>query len=105
MLVAGGAILICLVTPTFQLEQATTSDWVVRAQMFALGIGVSVASVAIQASMFTRISTEETGHASAIFNTGRWLSGALLTTILSAILTGVAGSRWTGSTPPTWRQR
>ena len=92
VLVAGGAILICLVILTFQLEQATTSDWVVRAQMFALGIGVSVASVAIQASMFTRISTEETGHASAIFNTGRWLSGALLTTILSAILTGVAGS-------------
>jgi EmrB/QacA subfamily drug resistance transporter len=93
VLIAGGSVLICLVILTFQIEQTATSDWIVRAQMFALGVGVSVTGVAIQASMFTRISTEETGHASAIFNTGRWLSGAVFTAILSAILTGVAGSQ------------
>lgn len=81
---------ICLTTylVLFLLVDAGTSLWLVRALMFFGGFGDCGILLSIQSSMFTHISSADTGHASAIYNTQRQstfaISIALLTTIVSA---------------------
>jgi sugar phosphate permease len=95
MATAGTAALSVLVL-TFQPESAATSLWLLRGQMFLIGLAVSTAFVPLQTSMFTRISKADTGHASAIFNTARQVATAVFTAILSTIVAGVAGPQLTG---------
>jgi EmrB/QacA subfamily drug resistance transporter len=89
----GGGICVCLILLSFLLEGAGTSLWIVRAQMFLLGAANSATILSIQASMFTKISRADLGHASAIYNTGRQAAVAVTVAILSAILAAVGGSQ------------
>ncbi len=81
---------ICLTTylALFLLVDGSTSLWLVRALMFFGGFGDCGILLSIQSSMFTHISSDDTGHASAIYNTQRQstfaINIALLTSILSA---------------------
>jgi EmrB/QacA subfamily drug resistance transporter len=81
---------ICLTTylALFLLVDASTSLWLLRALMFFGGFGDCGILLSIQSSMFTHISSHDTGHAAAIYNTQRQstfaISIALLTTIVSA---------------------
>ncbi len=72
----------------FLLVDASTNLWLVRALMFFGGFGNCGIFLSIQTSMFTHISSADTGHASAIYNTQRQstiaINIALLTTIVSA---------------------
>jgi MFS family permease len=89
----GGAFTVCALLLCFQLVDTGTSLWLVRGQMFLLGAASVAAFLAVQASMFTTISGADTGHASAIYNTGRQVAIAGCVAILSAIVASVAGPR------------
>ncbi len=95
MATVGAAALSVLVL-TFRLESASTSLWLIRGQMFLIGLAVSTAFIPLQTAMFTKISTADTGHASAIYNTARQVATAVFTAILSTIVAGVGGSQLSG---------
>jgi EmrB/QacA subfamily drug resistance transporter len=90
---AGGALVVSVLLLGFQLVDAGTRVWLLRAQLFLIGGANTACYLAVQASMFTTISHADTGHASAIFNTGRQASIAVTVAILSAIVASVAGPR------------
>jgi EmrB/QacA subfamily drug resistance transporter len=90
---AGGALLVCALVLCFQWVDAGTSVWLLRLQMFLIGGANTASYLAIQASMFTTISHRDTGHAAAIYNTGRQASLAINVAILSAVVASVAGPR------------
>jgi EmrB/QacA subfamily drug resistance transporter len=87
---AGG---LCLFLALFLLVDSQTNLWLVRGLMFFGGVANSGAFLSIQTSMFTTISSEDTGHASAIYNTQRQSSIALNIAVLTAVLAGVGGSQ------------
>jgi MFS family permease len=78
---------IMAISTLFLLVDLTTNLWWIRGIMFVRGVFMSLAFVASQAATFSTISSEETGRASALFNTNRQVAAsfgvALLATILS----------------------
>jgi EmrB/QacA subfamily drug resistance transporter len=79
----------------FVLIDATTNLWVVRILMFFVGAFNSGTFLGVQSAMFTTISSADTGHASAIYNTQRQAAIATSVAILTTIVAGVHGSRLT----------
>jgi predicted MFS family arabinose efflux permease len=90
---AAGAIVVAALLACFQFVDAGTNPWLLRGLMFLIGAANSAPFLAVQTSMFTTISRADTGHASAIYNTGRQVSFALSVALLSAIIAGVGGTR------------
>jgi EmrB/QacA subfamily drug resistance transporter len=84
---AGLAIYMCL----FLLIDGHTNLWLVRALMFFGGACNSAVFLSLQSSMFTTISSQDTGHASAIYNTQRQSSIAINIAVLTTVVTGVGG--------------
>ena len=75
----------------FLLIDSHTNLWLVRALMFFGGACNSATFLALQSSMFTTISSADTGHASAIYNTQRQSSIAINIAVLTTVVTGVGG--------------
>lgn len=92
MATAGAIVVACLLA-CFQFVNAGTNPWLLRGLMFLIGAANSAPFLAVQTSMFTTISRADTGHASAIYNTGRQASLAICVALLSAIIAGVGGTR------------
>jgi EmrB/QacA subfamily drug resistance transporter len=76
----------------FLLIDADTNLWLIRALMFFGGLGNCGSFLAIQTSMFTHISSADTGHASAIYNTQRQSSIAINIAILTTVVAGAGGT-------------
>lgn len=91
MCVVGG---ICLTAylALFLLVDASTDLWLVRGLMLFGGIGNGASFLAIQTSMFTHVSSADTGHASAIYNTQRQSSIAISIALLTTIVAGSEGT-------------
>jgi EmrB/QacA subfamily drug resistance transporter len=87
-----GGICLTLYLAAFLLVDDSTSLWVVRGLMFFGGVGNSGTFLAIQTSMFSNISSADTGHASAIYNTQRQSSIAVNIAILTTIVAGAGGT-------------
>jgi EmrB/QacA subfamily drug resistance transporter len=87
-----GAAGLCVFLALFVLVDSHTNLWLVRALMFFGGLGNGAAFLALQTSMFTTISSEDTGHASAIYNSLRQSTIALHIAILTTVVAGVGGS-------------
>jgi EmrB/QacA subfamily drug resistance transporter len=87
-----GGICLSLYHAAFLLVDDSTSLWVVRGLMFFGGVGNSGTFLAIQTSMFSNISSADTGHASAIYNTQRQSSIAINIAILTTIVAGAGGT-------------
>ncbi len=87
-----GGIGLTLYLAAFLLVDDSTSLWVVRGLMFFGGVGNSGTFLAIQTSMFSNISSADTGHASAIYNTQRQSSIAINIAILTTIVAGAGGT-------------
>jgi EmrB/QacA subfamily drug resistance transporter len=87
-----GGICLTLYLAAFLLVDDSTSLWVVRGLMFFGGLGNSGTFLAIQTSMFSNISSADTGHASAIYNTQRQSSIAINIAILTTIVAGAGGT-------------
>ncbi len=76
----------------FLLVDDSTSLWVVRGMMFFGGFSNSGTFLSIQTAMFGNISSADTGHASAIYNTQRQSAIAINTAILTTIVAGAGGT-------------
>jgi EmrB/QacA subfamily drug resistance transporter len=87
-----GGICLTLYLAAFLLVDDSTSLWIVRGLMFFGGVGNSGTFLAIQTSMFSNISSADTGHASAIYNTQRQSSIAINIAILTTIVAGAGGT-------------
>jgi hypothetical protein len=70
------------------LSRATlsTSLWEIRGLTFALGVSVAFIMLPSQASAFAQITSAETGHASAIFNTLQRALSSLGVAFLATVL-------------------
>ena len=83
-----GAITLTTYMALFLLVSPGVNMWLVRALMFFGGVGNAAAFLSIQTSMFTHVSSEDTGHASAIYNTIRQSSIALDIAVLTTVVAG-----------------
>jgi len=88
----SGAIVLTVYMALFLLVAPGVNMWLVRALMFFGGVGNAGSFLSIQTSMFTHISSEDTGHASAIYNTIRQSSIALDIAVLTTVVAGAGGS-------------
>ena len=70
----------------FSFVGMSTNLWIIRGIIFAIGVSVSHIMLPVQAAAFAQISPEETGHASAIFNTIQRTAAAVGVSILSIVL-------------------
>jgi EmrB/QacA subfamily drug resistance transporter len=70
----------------FFLVDLATNLWWIRAIMFLRGISMSFAIVAAQAAAFASIRSEETGRASALFNTNRQVAASIGVAVLATVL-------------------
>jgi EmrB/QacA subfamily drug resistance transporter len=86
-----GAITLTAYMALFLLVSPGVNMWLVRALMFVGGVGNAAVFLSIQTSMFTHISSQDTGHASAIYNTIRQSSIALDIAVLTTVVAGVGG--------------
>jgi EmrB/QacA subfamily drug resistance transporter len=90
-----GAAGLCLFLALFLLVDQSTSLWLVRGLMFFGGVANSGAFLSVQTAMFTTISSADTAHASAIYNTQRQSAIALNIALMTTVVAGVAGSELT----------
>jgi MFS family permease len=70
-----------------------TSLWLVRLIMVALGLGISLVFIPNQAASMATITKTQTGRASAIFNAGKQLGGAVGIALLSTVLAAAGPTR------------
>ncbi|HEY5189916.1 MAG TPA: DHA2 family efflux MFS transporter permease subunit [Solirubrobacteraceae bacterium] len=87
-----GSAGLCIFLALFLLVDSHTNLWLVRALMFFGGVANSGAFLPVQTAMFTTISSEDIGHASAIYNTQRQSAIALNIAVLTTVVAGVGGS-------------
>ena len=92
VLAGSGAILLAVYMALFLLVAPGVNIWLIRGLMFFGGVGNAGSFLSIQTSMFTHISSEDTGHASAIYNTVRQSSIALDIAVLTTVVSAAGGS-------------
>ena len=92
VLAGSGAIALTVYMALFLLVVPGVNIWLIRGLMFFGGVGNAGSFLSIQTSMFTHISSEDTGHASAIYNTVRQSSIALDIAILTTVVAGGGGT-------------
>jgi EmrB/QacA subfamily drug resistance transporter len=92
VLAGSGAIALAVYMALFLLVAPGVNIWLVRGLMFFGGVGNAGSFLSIQTSMFTHISNEDTGHASAIYNTVRQSSIALDIAVLTTVVSAAGGS-------------
>jgi EmrB/QacA subfamily drug resistance transporter len=92
VMAGSGAIALTVYMALFLLVAPGVNIWLVRGLMFFGGVGNAGTFLSIQTSMFTHISSEDTGHASAIYNTIRQSSIALDIAVLTTVVAGAGGS-------------
>jgi EmrB/QacA subfamily drug resistance transporter len=92
VLAGSGAIALTVYMALFLLVVPGVNIWLLRGLMFFGGVGNAGSFLSIQTSMFTHISSEDTGHASAIYNTIRQSSIALDIAVLTTVVAGAGGT-------------
>jgi Na+/melibiose symporter-like transporter len=92
-LIAAGFLGLVVVNVALSTAGGTTSLWLVRGLMFAIGLAVSYVMLPVQAAAYARISSVDTGHATAIFTAGQRSAGAMGVALLSAVLAAGSGDR------------
>jgi EmrB/QacA subfamily drug resistance transporter len=85
-LITGGFIGLSITATVFSFVGASTSLWVIRALVFAIGASVAFIMLPVQAAAFAQISAADTGHAAAIFNTVQRTAAAVGVAVLSTVL-------------------
>jgi EmrB/QacA subfamily drug resistance transporter len=90
-LISAGLIIMGLSLAAMALVTLSTSLWLVRAELFALGLGVAAVFIPSQAISMTTLSKAEIGKASPVFNAGKQLGSAVGVALLSTIVALTAG--------------
>ena len=91
-LMTGGLVWVSLCLAAMSSLDASSSQWTIRALMFATGVGMAFVIMPQQAATFATISPADTGRASAIYNTQRQTAAALGVAVLATVLTAAGGS-------------
>jgi MFS family permease len=86
-MLAIGLAGLCITSALFLLVGLETDLWWIRGIMFLRGVAVSFALVASQTATFSTIKSEETGRASALFNTNRQVAASVGVAVLTTVLT------------------
>jgi EmrB/QacA subfamily drug resistance transporter len=86
VLAGSAGIVMAGVLAAFWFVGPTTSLWWVRIAMFVAGMCNGANMMAVQSAMFTHISKADTTHASAIYNTQRQASIAVVVAVLTTIV-------------------
>src|SRR5579859_3090213 len=89
-MLAIGLTGLSLTSALFLLVGLDTSLWFIRGIMFLRGVSMSFALIASQTATFARIKPEETGRASALFNTNRQVAASVGVAVLTTVLTEAA---------------
>jgi EmrB/QacA subfamily drug resistance transporter len=88
-LVTTGLCGVGVILASISLVSFSTSLWVMRTLMFALGLSMANVFVPAQAAAFATVSSASTGRASTMFNAGRQLGGAVGVAIMGAVISAV----------------
>jgi EmrB/QacA subfamily drug resistance transporter len=96
-LMTGGLLAMIASLVAISLVPFTASLWVMRLLMLLIGYTAAHVFVPGQAASFTTISHAQTGRASALFNAGRQLGGAMGVAVLSTVISAVGVVHGTGS--------
>ena len=81
-----GLVSLSVTSGLFLFVGLETSLWWIRVIMFLRGASMSFAVVAAQAATFSTITPQETGRASALFNTNRQVAASVGVAVLSTAL-------------------
>lgn len=81
-----GLLVVALAMALFVLVGPATDEWLIRLNMLLLGYGMSHVFLPSQAASFATISPSRTSGASAIFNAGRQLGGALGVALVTTVM-------------------
>jgi EmrB/QacA subfamily drug resistance transporter len=98
-LLVGGFGGLALTTGLLAGASPSVSLWWIRVLCFLLGVSVAFIMLPSQAAAFGQIPSQQTGHASALFNTFQRAVMAAGVAVLSAVL-AFAGGNVTGIRPP-----
>jgi EmrB/QacA subfamily drug resistance transporter len=93
-LMSGGLVAVAVVIALMSLVDSRADLWWMRGLMFLLGLAMSHVFVPTQAASFARVSAEDTGRASTLFNAVRQLGGAVGVAVLSSSLAAVGTSAY-----------
>lgn len=74
-------------TGLLYLVGLTTDLWWIRGAMFLIGLTLGFVFVPVQTAIYATITSEQTGRASALFNTNRQVASSIGVAILATILT------------------
>ncbi|MEA3216175.1 MAG: hypothetical protein QOJ19_2331 [Acidimicrobiia bacterium] len=85
-LVAGGLIFVAITQLALQWVSLDTSLWWVGLILFTRGVGSAFSFVPLQAATFATIRPQDTGRASALYNTQRQVAAALGTALFATTL-------------------
>jgi EmrB/QacA subfamily drug resistance transporter len=85
-LIVAGFVGLAVVAVLFSQVGASTNLWTIRVLVFCIGLSVSYIMLPVQAAAFAQISSEDTGQASAIFNTLQRTAAAVGVAVLSTVL-------------------
>lgn len=100
-LMAGGLAGVAVVMALLAMVGLGTSEWWIRALLFATGVGMACQIMPLQAASMARIESSRMARASAIFNTQRQVALALGTAILGTIESlWLAGSHLSAAVGP-----
>jgi EmrB/QacA subfamily drug resistance transporter len=85
-LMAGGLVGVASTMFLLAGVDVDTSLWLIRGVMFVAGFSMAYVFISLQAATFAQVSPQDTGRASAIFNTQRQGSAALGVAVLATVL-------------------
>lgn len=86
LMITFGLIGAILLTGTFIFMDTNTNLWIIRIIMFFRGFSMGFAVIPVQAAAFANITPQETGRASALFNTNRQIASSFGVAVLGTIL-------------------
>jgi EmrB/QacA subfamily drug resistance transporter len=86
---AGALTFYAVFVASLVFVEPGVSLWWLRLQLFAIGLCMGNLFIPLQAAAFAQISPQETGQASALFNTMRQLGGALGVALVYTIVSEI----------------
>ena len=90
-LTAAGLVLIAMSLALMALVTTSTDLWLVRLDLFVLGLGVACVFIPSQAISMATVSKADMGKASPLFNSGKQLGSAVGIAVLSTVVAIGAG--------------
>jgi EmrB/QacA subfamily drug resistance transporter len=99
-LIVFGMLGMAAVTAPLAFVGLHTDPWLIRAILFARGVGMAFAFVPMQAATYANIAAVDAGRATAIYSTQRQVAAALGVAMLGSVLVSRVNAATVGVTDP-----